>query len=187
MLARAVAIWATVLGVVLFAVAGAALACTPKPRVFSSLPEAAPPGAAVVVRGENVPSQHPVEIRWNGVRGDLLATATADGHGAFAVPVTVPQAAPGIYTMVFLAGDAGIARMSFEVTSSTTVPVATPRNANTLWSLDTSPASPADDSHLGLQVGMVLLSVGTVALFTGFAVATVRRRRAPLLTGEREG
>jgi len=156
---------------------GTAYACSALPQVYSLLPEVASAGETVQVEGRSVRSAAPVEIRWNGVGGPVLASVTPVG-GFLSVPVRVPDVAPGIYSLTLVTRDAGVARAAFEVTGG---PGSAPAPSSVaLWptsaggDLLTAPVSaPA-------PVGVVLLSVGLVGLFAGSTVALLRRRLVPI-------
>lgn len=163
--AMAVTTWASV-----------AFACSPMPRVYSVLPESASPGSTVTVEGREVGSPAPVEIRWNGVKGEVLATVTAGSNGAFSVPVKVPDVAPGIYSLTLVAPGVGAGRMAFEVTGSAATATAAP--AARLWPTGTDGVIEATPASNGTATaGVALLSVGLVGLAAGTTVAVTRRRR----------
>jgi len=157
--------------------ASVAFACTVQPQVsYSLLPESASPGTTVVVRGESIATRSPVEIRWNGVGGRVLAEATAD-NGAFSVPVEIPQAAPGIYSLTIVTADGGVGRTALEVMGEEP---SSPAPALQVWpSLATTPDVAAPDSRVPGAIGMALLAVGLVGLVAGSAFAVIRRRPAP--------
>lgn len=165
-------------GVAVFAGwASVAFACSPLPQVYSVLPEAATPGDTVVLRGQAVKSSAPVQIRWNGVNGKVLAAATPDGGGAFSVPVVVPDVAPGIYSLTLQTQDAGVNRTTFEVTAPAGSASVAPRAQ--LWpSVATQPSIATPESGGAHAAGAALLGFGLVALAGGSAVAVARRRRA---------
>lgn len=150
---------------------GAAFACTAQPQVYSLQPESATPGSAITVSGESVTGSSPVEIRWNGVGGPLLATATPV-QGRFATQVKVPNVSPGIYSVMLVTSD-GTARAAFEVVGAA---APAPAPAAPLWA---NAGAPAVDSHASpgpSSLGVALLAVGLAGLFAGSAVAVVRRR-----------
>lgn len=154
-----------------------AFACTVLPQVsYSLLPESATPGSTVMVQGQNVRTQSPVEIRWNGVGGKVLASAIPD-KGAFAVPVQIPEATPGIYSLMLVTENAGVGRTAFEVVGTAT-DAPTSRPGAQLWT-STQASVPADGAADPSLVGVGLLAVGVVGLFAGSTVAVVRRRRVP--------
>ncbi len=140
-------------------VAGAsAWACVPQPMIASVQPRSsAAPGAQVTVVGENF-SGSPVEIRWNGLQGPLLGT----GNGpSFAVPVTVPDEAPGLYLLTALSRQPGgqvgdVARTSFQVQGAAGEAATAPA---------AQPAPPAaEPSRAGVLVG------GAVGVFAAGAL-----------------
>lgn len=163
------------------AVTGLAWACTAQAPV-DVRPATAPPGAGITVDGGSSPGS--VEIRWDSAEGPLLATAPAEN--GFAVGVRVPDAAPGVHTVVAVVrGDDGrvLSRgnVAFEVTAPGGTPAATMAGVNQ-WQSGARAADQvvASSSRAGLSqlsLGVGLLAVGLVALAGGFAAAGVRRRR----------
>jgi len=160
----------------------AAWACTGQPQVFSVNPITAPVGAQVTMRGEAVAVGAPVELRWNGVAGPKLAEVTADSRAGFEMVFTVPEVAPGVYSLVVVTRDgaAAVGRTAFEVSGAGTV-TADSGFASATQAAGLDAAVPVGSSA-ALLAGVGLLAAGGVALFAGFAVATVRRRRAPART-----
>lgn len=126
------------------------------------------------MRGQSV-GESQVEIRWNGVRGEVLATVKAQA-ALFAVPVKIPAVEPGIYSMTVVTPDSGINRTAIEVTGAASSPSATPAK---LWpTLASAPSATAPGSAGVSPVGVALLSVGLVGLASGSVAAAARRRRA---------
>ncbi len=179
------------LAAIALAIAGQAWACTGQPQVFSVTPLSAVSGAQVTMHGEAALAQT-LELRWNGVAGPKLAQVTTDQVGNFTLAFTVPDVAPGIYSLVVVAaGDdalaqearlagAGVGRAAFEVqgaSGSTGRPAVETVGSFASDAQSVSLHQPDRiNSSTGLAVAMGLLGFGAVALFTGFAVATVRRR-----------
>lgn len=172
---------ATVATAVLCGWASVAFACTAQPQVsYSLLPESAAPGSSIAVRGAAVNTKLPVEIRWNGVKGAVLATAIPV-NGTLWVPVQVPDVPPGIYSLVLVTGDAGVARTSFEVTGGATP---APQATAQLWpSVGDGQQVPGPDSLGHASLGVALLTLGLVGLFAGSTVAVTRRRRVAVHAG----
>lgn len=146
---------------------------TPAPSRDGTAAATATPGSFVRVNVANGFSG-PTEVRWNSVNGPLLA----NGSSSFSARAQVPaEASPGVYYLVVVARNG-----SGEVLgkASTTLAVASPSGpANVVpnpWQ-PSAPTSSTGGSDLGLMVGAGLLSAGLVALFSGFTVAQVRRRR----------
>lgn len=142
----------------------AQLGTTVKPGVVA-------PGAMVTVEGDGSPG--PVEIRWDGVDGEVLARV-ADGK-AYAVTATVPQAEPGVHTVVAVSRDAegkvtSRGQFALEIRAAGSTGTRSPELYRGLSS----------DNGLDTQraVGVGLLGLGGAALFGGFAVAEARRRKA---------
>lgn len=139
------------------------------------------PRESVQVKGQ-VDRSGPVEIRWNGVGGELLATAFPGKDGIFSVPVQVPDVAPGIYSITVATQNAGVGRTALEVTAAGG---ALPSSTEQLWpSLDSQPFQAAPSSTGVSPVGVGLLGAGLVGLFGASAVAVARTRR--VLAGPRQ-
>ncbi len=85
------------LAVIVLAVQGdtGAWACVPQPLISVQPRASGPSGSDVTVEALAVSGA--AEIRWNGVDGPLLATATGP---SFSVPVSLPDAPPGLYAIV---------------------------------------------------------------------------------------
>lgn len=163
-----------------------AWACTGQPQVFSVSPLAATAGSEVTMRGDAVAPGTAVELRWNAVAGPKLAETTADEAGQFAMSFAVPaDAEPGVYSLMAIAGegdaDAGVGRTAFEVAADPQAGDEGQASAPSGFAAD-QPTSlhTADQTGMtpALAAGVALLSVGAIALFGGFAVATAQRRRA---------
>ena len=184
-------------------VASAAWACTAAPPVTSISPKVGQPGTEVRVAGMNYDAG-PVEIRWNGATGPVLATAEAvgkKGAASFSQVVNVPaDMAGGMYYMVAVQRDTAGSVVykvadTFEVTApaaSAAMPSVSSASATgDLWSAfapgsevatsgdSTTAATGADSStSRNLALGVGLMGIGTAALLGGFAVDVARRRRA---------
>lgn len=102
------------------AAASVAWACTAYANI-SITPQTGPPGSEMTVQGRafaEPATSNPVEIRWGSATGPVLATAPGP---SFSVPVTVPDADPGVHTVVALQRDKqgtllGRTSAQFEVT-----------------------------------------------------------------------
>lgn len=174
--------------VLLVAAGGAAWACTGQPRVFSVLPASAPEGAQVKVSGEATKANTPISIRWNELEGESLGTAVTGPNGAFAVEVTLPKAAPGIYSLV-LTGDVAAGRTAVEISPSPGSGAAKAFAPADAWSASTVSDVPSSQnpSDTGLALGVGFLSFGLVALASAFALGASNRRRvaAPAIGSNR--
>ncbi|MGI8683513.1 MAG: hypothetical protein ACR2MO_00140, partial [Acidimicrobiales bacterium] len=86
--------------VVLVLAGGIAFACLAQATLTSN-PGAGDAGTAANVTGRGyqaAPAGAPVDLRWNGAAGALLAQAVPDENGNFTASVTVPaDIAPGFY------------------------------------------------------------------------------------------
>ncbi len=154
-------------------------ACTPQ-LPFGVTPLSAAPLSAVTVSG-SAPSGA-VEIRWDGVEGPVIGQA--DAGSALAVGVRIPDAAPGMHTIVAVTrgtdgtvSSKGVA--SFEVTA----PGAAPGKAavaSNHWSGDKDATQVVGSTSSGFShraLGLAFLGTGSAALFGAFAVVEARKRR----------
>lgn len=149
----------------------ASYACVPQPFVVIHPQSSGAVGSQVTVNGQLFETAR-VEIRWNATDGPLLATAQSTD---FAVPLTVPSAPPGLYTLIaFSRGANGVlgsvARAEFQVTGPAPVPVTESPVRN----------EAATESSNGASFASVAAAVGLVAIgaFGGAAVVARRRPRA---------
>lgn len=164
--------------------AAAAWACTSQPRIFALSSQEAPVGSEVRVTGQTVAPQGEVEVRWNDVEGPVLATTAADGNGSFSTVVRIPETAPGVYTILAVAGGEGVARSAVEViqplAQAPSVKVPLPADlGDSAWRTLPGDAGPSSEqpasSRLALAAGLSLVA----ASFAGFSMAAViglRRR-----------
>lgn len=156
--------------------AGVAWACTAQPSILSVGPMSSAPNTEVTVTGRAV-AAGPVEVRWNALDGPMLAKVGADARGDFVTTITVPNARPGVYSIIAVAQNTGVARMAFEVTPSSSGAEEAARAPRPAWAV--GPVTPrSSPSSPGLAVGSALLAAGLVTLFAGAATASVQRRRA---------
>lgn len=185
---RAVAIGGGAVAAVVLGFASLAWACTNFARVDAINPPADAARSEVTVRGVVGGVNTPVELRWNALNGQVVGEARADASGAFSVRGTIPDAAPGVYSIIAVAGESGIGRVAFEVTAPAgTQPVVSPvglggasGSDSRLWSgydagsgrLD----SPAGESDWAMRLGIGVLAVGLAGTFAGVTVAAHRRR-----------
>ena len=191
------------------AVSGFAWACTPV--IHTSIGSVTPPGGipAKVEPGAQVAAapgskldlislnggSAPVEVRWNGADGPLLATS-ASGNMATSIQVPADEQ-PGVYFVVVVAKDPSGIIIS---KSSTTVSVtASPGTASAnqakvssdLWSglsgnpgsaesiaSGTAPASSGSTS--GIWMGAALVGVGALSLVSVLALGRAKRKRSAI-------
>lgn len=178
----------------LLALPVAAWACTVQPRILQISPGAGTSGSNVLVEGQAVVGGQPtvlggssssVKIIWNDLSGPVLATVQPDRWGNFSASVKLPQARPGVYTLLAASDQGALARTVFEVRSSAPG-VGSPSEtgvetaAADLWkgfgagqSFGEPSASPAGRG--GLAAGTGLLAAGGICSTIGLA-AVVRRR-----------
>ena len=179
------ALGAVIGGALMLVFATIVFACTYIPHLYAISPRVGVPGTDMTLQGNAATTTHPVTLRWNGVNGPVLGTATPDGQGNFQTTVKVPDVAPGTYFVVADSGGRDVARAAFEVTGAgnaagaplapAVAPDATAGSGGAVVY-----AAPADSSWLGsaLIPGLVLFAVGTVAA-TAFGFVLARRRRVP--------
>ncbi|MGI8425933.1 MAG: hypothetical protein ACR2FO_03380 [Actinomycetota bacterium] len=107
---RSKAVVAT-LALAILAGSAAAWACTPQYTIFPLSLQAGAPGSQVVVTGQ-ADAKRAVEVRWDSAEGPVLGSASAAGEDQefrYSVPVTIPEASPGVhYLMVLAKRDPGV-------------------------------------------------------------------------------
>ncbi len=156
---------------------GSAWACVPQPFIFLEPASSGPPGSEVIVHGLRF-GEPDIEIRWQTPDGGTLATATGTD---FSVPITIPQAPPGLYALLIIARGPGggidsVQRAAFQVTEvgSSGVSQATPEEPAKGRQGDNRrlvPPSPGANLALLALGGVGLLSLGGLA---GITLARVR-------------
>jgi hypothetical protein len=121
----------------------------------------------------------PVQFRWNGVDGMVLAEAIPDRAGNVSASFTVPEGAPGYYVLVATQKDArGVdtygtpARASYQILGPNGQSVVTPAAASAAAAV---PVEPSSSGIIALTVGLGVLGL---ALFGAGFVAFVRQARA---------
>ena len=121
----------------------------------------------------------PVQLRWNGVDGTVLAETIPDRAGNISATFTVPEGAPGYYVLVATQKDArGVdtygtpARASYQILGANGQSVVTPAAAASAAPL---PSEPSSSGIIALTVGLGVLGL---ALFAAGFVAFVRQTRA---------
>jgi hypothetical protein len=121
----------------------------------------------------------PVQLRWNGVNGTVLAETIPDRAGNISATFAVPEGAPGYYVLVATQKDArGIdtygtpARASYQILGPNGQSVVTPPASA---AAATVPSEPSSSGIIALTVGLGVLGL---ALFGAGFVAFVRQARA---------
>lgn len=155
----------------LFVVSGAR-ACVPQPLITLQPQASGPSGSEITVQALAVNGS--AEIRWNGVDGQRLG----DGTGpVFSTAVTIPEAPPGLYSIVVLERQAdgslgSTGRASFEVTGpdgQSSTAISESAASTTIASHDEGPSSdPAP---------VVLITAGAGLLVLGALGGSLLRRR----------
>lgn len=151
-----------------------AWACVPQPLLVVLQPRASgPAGTAVQVQVIGF-DRGAVEVRWNAADGPELARSTGPD---FTADIVIPDAAPGLYSVVVLARQAGggignAVTSAFHVTEERDAPhAAVPPTAP---EREVTPARAAPRSRVPLlATGIAILAVGGIGAF-GLA----RRRQA---------
>jgi hypothetical protein len=121
----------------------------------------------------------PVQLRWNGVDGMVLAETVPDRAGNISATFAVPKGAPGYYVLVATQKDAsGVdtygtpARASYQILGPNGQSVVTPPASAAAASV---PSEPSSSGIIALTVGLGVL--GLALSGAGF-VAFVRQARA---------
>ena len=121
----------------------------------------------------------PVQLRWNGVDGMVLAETTPDRAGNISATFTVPEGMPGYYVLVATQKNAsGVdtygtpARASYQILGANGQSVVTPPAGAAAAAV---PSAPSSSGIIALTVGLGVLGL---ALFGAGFVAFVRQARA---------
>lgn len=136
---------------------GAGFAYSPLPNVALGIPESDAPGDTVQIAGE-VRTDSPVEIRWNGLGGEVLAVSRVGRDGMLSAPVQIPDVSPGIYSLTVVTTDVGVARPAVEVTApGGALRAAAPQLWPTVAALPLDAAAASSDVN---SLGVALLGLG---------------------------
>jgi hypothetical protein len=164
---------AAVLTLAAAGVCGATLAwaCTPSAGISLS-PASGSAGSQVVVDG-SLFAPGPVEIRWGGSGGPILATTVGP---TFAVNVTIPAAPAGARTILAVGRD-GSGAVAGEAASAFTVTGGTNGSGNS----GPAPASPSETTSGARSAG----GGATSRTASGRDTTVSRRSAAPAPAGER--
>lgn len=167
----------TRLGAVILALlvtgAGLAWACVPQPYIVLRPLASGAASAEAAVEGQNFTGDRH-EIRWNGLDGEMLTTASG---AYFSVGFKVPAVEPGMYTVLAVTREPGgtvgnVATASFQVTGAAGETSKSPESPGKQAKADT----PADSESSSFVTGM---AGGAVASgLAGGAVVLARRRRS---------
>jgi len=121
----------------------------------------------------------PVQLRWNGVDGTVLAETVPDRAGNISATFAVPEGAPGYYVLIATQKDArGVdtygtpARASYQILGPNGQSVVTPPASAAAASV---PAEPSSSGIIALTVGLGVLGL---ALFGAGFVAFLRQAKA---------
>lgn len=172
---------------VTMAAASAAWACSANVAVNPLSVLAGPPGTEVKVTGLS-PGAAPVEIRWNGLHGPVLATAVPRASGedlmTFSASVKIPDALAGTHYLVVVGSNGRTepswSRASFRIPRSGPVLGQGDRTvleptSGPLWNTGDTGTRGSDG---GLGAGLVLLGIGGVGLLAAAGLLGLRRHRA---------
>ena len=130
----------------------------------------------ICVCGPQVPPT-PVKIRWNGIKGEVMAEMMPDKAGAISASFTVPDVKPGYYVIVATQHDetyhidaAGTpARATFEVLTAT--------GQSVVGSSDVAAASANTDESTSTALIALTIALGVVGLgfFLGGSTVVLRQ------------
>jgi hypothetical protein len=179
-----------VLATLLTALGVAAYACTNLSTITLST-GAARPGDTITVTGTSFGGGGcgcrprgvtPVQIRWNGRAGPILAEAGADAAGSISGTFTVPDVKPGLYTIAATQRDLELDMDYYGTPALASIEVLTPtgasavqRSAEGLGSSETSNSG----GVIALTFTLGLLSLGLLGAGSVSAWRAVARRHAP--------
>lgn len=172
-----------VLAVAVLATATAAWACLPQPYIVVQPRSSGPAGSEIVVEGARF-GEGPIEVRWNGLDGPQLASATGPD---FTVTAAIPSDPPGLYTLLVVsrASDGGVdsvQRAVFDITAeggdpATDVGSGTEPGAAAAGAA-ADPEGPAQPGPSGYDTGVqAAAGVGLLALGAVLGAGLSRRRR----------
>lgn len=130
----------------------------------------------ICVCGPQVPPT-PVKIRWNGIKGEVMAEMMPEKAGTISASFTVPDVKPGYYVIVATQHDetyhldvAGTpARATFEVLGANGESVV---GDGELGAAGTAPDEQTSSGLLALTIGLGVLGL---ALFAGSSIAAIRQ------------
>lgn len=177
--------------------ASAGWACSANLSVNTLPLLAGPPGSEVRVSG-NATNSGPVEFRWDGLNGPVLATAhpAPAGNAAngtawpYAASVKIPAALPGTHYIVVQSstgdGSDGGSTTSSWTRAAFNIPRSGPvlgqsggsgieSSSSRSWDLRDSGTRGTDG---GLGAGLVLLGIGGVGLVSAAGLLGIRRHKA---------
>lgn len=125
----------------------------------------------------------PVEIHWNGRSGPVLAEASADTAGSISATFTVPDAKPGMYTIVAVQRDLELNMDYYGTPAMASIEVLGPNGESVVARSAETAGSPQNttgsSSMLALTVALGLMSLGLLAGGAVTAVRELSRKRAP--------
>jgi hypothetical protein len=178
-----------VVGACLTALGVAAYACTNLSTINLST-GAARPGDTITVTGTSFGGGGcgcrprgvtPVQIRWNGRAGPVLAEAGADAAGSISGTFTVPDVKPGLYTIAATQRDLELDMDYYGTPALASIEVLTPTGASVVQrsaeGVGTSETS-SSTGVIALTLALGVLSVGLLAAGSVSAGRAVARRRA---------
>jgi hypothetical protein len=163
------------LGMVVVAGTSLAWACVPQANLVTLQPNASgASGVEVTVEGVGL-DPGPAEVRWNSADGLLLA----QGEGPnLTVPITIPEASPGLYSVVVVSRQAGggignTSTAAFEVTRPGEAP------APAVVAPPSRTVAPTETSPNSAMRNVISMTAGAGLLILGVLLGTVldRRRR----------
>lgn len=153
--------------------AGLAWACVPQPYIVLRPLASGAAGAEATVEGQNFTGDRH-EIRWNGLDGEMLTTASGS---YFSVGFKVPVVEPGMYTVLAVTREPGgtvgnVATASFQVTGATGQGSRSPESPDKQAKADPPAGSESSSFVTGMAGGAVASGLA------GVAVVLARRRRS---------
>ena len=135
-------------------------------------------GSSFNVNSRDLSASTPVNIRWNGTEGAVLATVMPDKAGNISATFAIPDGQPGYYVIVATQKNAqGVdaygtpARASYQILGANGQSVVTPAVSS---AGSTVASSPSSSGIIALTVGLGALGL---ALFGAGFVAFVRQAR----------
>jgi len=110
---------ATVASLLVLASLATAWACQPAIGGASLSPKSGPPGTAVTAAGSNAVPGQTALMYWNSLEGQVIGQGVVGSNGSYFISGTVPAGSnDGSFVVLVKAGQAGVSRSVFLVTSS---------------------------------------------------------------------
>lgn len=130
----------------------------------------------ICVCGPQVPPT-PVKIRWNGIKGEVMAEMMPDRAGAVSASFTVPDVKPGYYVIVATQHDETYHIDAAGTPARATFEVLTANGQSVVGSGEVATPSPSSDESTSTALIALTVALGVVGLALFAAGSTVVLRQ----------